>query len=143
MTLQYVLDLEVSMRSNADIGVFLNDTNQKNRERIYNNFCGCFDSYNTFNKTFSSCTENNEAFCVNRKAKSNEVSDCINYYKARIDLDFKFGAPETWLYHEKRFLSEEDQYLMKQARLKELTSGEPSTKTSSSAKGETLKITRI
>lgn len=143
MTLQYVMDLPVSMRSNADIGVFLNDTNQKNRERIFNNFCGCFSDFYTFNRTFSDCTENNEAFCVNRKAKSNAISDCINYYKARNDLDYKFGAPETWKYHDKRFLSEEEDYLLKQARLKQLSSGEGSTKTTTSGKGDTLKINRI
>jgi len=143
MTLQYLMDLPVSMRSNADIGVFLNDTNQKNRERIFNNFCGCFSDFYTFNRTFADCTENNEAFCVNRKAKSNAISDCVNYYKARFNLDFKFGAPETWVYHNRRFLSEEEEYLQKQHKLQAAAGADSSTKTSISVKGDTLKINRI
>lgn len=92
MTAQYILHFDVAMRSSADVGIFLQDGNQSTRKKIWNDFGGCFDKLSEFNKVFEACTGNYEAFCVNRRARSYEISDVIHYYKGSNDLDFMFGT---------------------------------------------------
>lgn len=151
LSLQYIMSLDVAMRSNADLGVFLADSNGKNRERIFANFANCFDELKTFNAVFGTCTENHEAFLIYRKGKSNSVSDSCFYYKADNKLAFEFGSPDVWRFNRRRYLSEEDKFLQQQQRVADLLALQPDTdvssltkkKTSTNKQGELTTITKI
>lgn len=138
MTLQYVYDLNGAMRDSADIAVFMNDGSKKARVRIYESFASCFPKFSVFNAAFSMCTANHEAFVVNRKGNTNDISSCISYYKAKYDLNFKFGSPSLWNYHQKHFMSPEEEFILKQQRSKNTSSVAMSKQI-----GDTIHITRV
>jgi hypothetical protein len=114
MSIQYLNDLQSAMRDSADIAIFLSDSSQKARQRIYEQFCSCFPKFKAFNTAFDMCTADNDSFVVNRKSGSNDISKCISYYKAKYGIKFKFGPASLWNYHNQNFMSETDEYLYKQ-----------------------------
>lgn len=116
ITVQYLIDLSVSMRSNVDFAFFLSENNQKNREKIFLNYCSCFDELKLFNAVFTTCTENRGCFVVNRKSAVGTIEETVSWYKADHTIQFKYGSPELWSFNKRRYLSDEEKYLMKQQR---------------------------
>lgn len=113
ITLQYLLDLPPAMRSNVDFGFFFRDNIKTNRERLYRQFAGFYPDYRTFEAVFEACTANYECMCVDNTVSSTDHTDIVSYYKAEA-VDFKFGPPSLWKFHDKLFISEEDEYLLRQ-----------------------------
>jgi hypothetical protein len=124
ITVQYLIDLSVSLRSNVDFAFFLAESNQKNRQRIFDNFCTCFDDIKTFNAVFTTCTEDRGVFVVNRKSAVATLEETINWYKADITREFKFGSPESWQFNKRRFISDEEKFLQQQQQKNQLATAQ-------------------
>ncbi|KAG5182910.1 hypothetical protein JKP88DRAFT_157617 [Tribonema minus] len=110
VTLQYLIDLNVAMRSNVDCWFYLKELSHKNQERIYNESCGFLPSFLTFQDLFMASTANYEAFVVNSRCKSNDPQKIVAHYRADANLNFKYGAPALWRYHDEVYESASDKY---------------------------------
>jgi hypothetical protein len=113
ITLQYLIDLCPAMRANCDVGFFLKENIKSNRVRMYTHFAGFYPDYKMFEAVFESCTNNYECFIVDNTVNSTRHEDIVSYYKGG-DADFKFGPPSLWNYHNKVYLSYEDEYVFRQ-----------------------------
>ncbi|KAG5187365.1 hypothetical protein JKP88DRAFT_161720 [Tribonema minus] len=113
VTLQYLVDLAPSLRANVDVALFLKDNIRGNRERVWKHFAGFYENFHVFEAVFESCTANFECFCVDNTLSSTRHEDIVSYYKAS-DRDFRFGHPSLWKFHDRVYLSEEDEFLMRQ-----------------------------
>ncbi|KAG5191288.1 hypothetical protein JKP88DRAFT_259596 [Tribonema minus] len=113
VTLQYLVDFAPSLRANVDVALFLKDNIKGNRERIWKHFCGMFSDYKVFEAVFESCTANFECLCVDNTISSTDNEDIVSYYKAG-EHEFKFGNRSLWRFHDKVYLSEEDEFVMRQ-----------------------------
>jgi hypothetical protein len=108
ITMQYVLDLPPELRSNVDYVFILRNNMMGDREKIYKNFAGFIPSFTIFNKIMNKCTQGYEALVVDNTSRSNDISDCLFWYEAKIRDDFRVGKDSMWLYHYKMKKYNED-----------------------------------
>lgn len=94
---QYCMDLPPSTRSNIDIVIMARDNILSNKKRLYEQFCGFFQSQADFNKTFAATTNNFEVMVVdNKTTQTNDLGDCVKWYKAQLDLP-PFTLGRDWV----------------------------------------------
>ena len=95
---QYLMDIEPSMRSQVDYVFALRETIQSNKMKLWKFFFGIFPNFNDFSKTMDACTKDYSAIvldCTN--SKNTEIEDCIFWYKASLNVPpFKIGKPVFW-----------------------------------------------
>lgn len=109
MTMQYVLDLPPELRSNVDYVFILRNNMVADRERIWKHFCGFIPNFNLFQQIMSKCTQGYECLVVDNTSRSNEIDECIYWYKAEVRENFRIGKPQMWFYHYKmKKINEED-----------------------------------
>ena len=101
VTMQYVLDLPPELRSNVDYIFILRNNMVADREKIWKHFCGFIPTFAAFSQIMNKCTQGYECLVVNNTARSNEIDDCIFWYKAEIRDDFRVGKSKMWYYHYK------------------------------------------
>jgi hypothetical protein len=114
MSVQYIVDVDPSIRTNLDVAFFFKDSTKSNKEKIQQHFCGYFETFKTFCKVFDSLTENYEAFVVNNKSQITSAEENVFYYRADASLNFRFGSPDIWNFNRRRFVSDEEKFLKKQ-----------------------------
>jgi hypothetical protein len=54
----------------------------------------------------NACTEGYDALVLDNTSRSNKIEDCVFWYKAKPDRQFKIGDPSIWKFNTK-YLSEE------------------------------------
>lgn len=90
---QYVMSLDIACRSNVDILVCLRESVPRNRQKIHDNFFGCFARKQDFYNVLDQCTQNYEALILDNTEPNLEVEKCVMWYKAELSLpDFMFGS---------------------------------------------------
>jgi len=106
LSLQYSIDIKPALRSCIDGTFILRETNEKFRKNLYENYASVIPTYHEFKQLMDQMTGNYTSLFINNRSLSNNVEDCVFYYKAdlsRIDPNFKFGAPEYHQYAESRY----------------------------------------
>ena len=92
VTAQYLMDLSPSIRSNTDICLSLAENVHANKEKLHKVFFGFFESYRDFNSVFTACTQNYEALVMDLTKHSNNIEDCVFWYKAPMPVPpFRIG----------------------------------------------------
>lgn len=111
LSAQYVMDLPPDLRTQVDYVFALRENVVANREKLFKQFFGFFNSFADFAKTMDSCTENFECMvCDNKTAKGNSIDDSVRWYKASLDLPrFKVGKPFLWGMHRKYYKKQQFQ----------------------------------
>lgn len=100
VTSQYVADVPPDIRTNCDYVFVTRENIQQNRERLWRMYFGIFPTREMFDAVLTSCTEDYACLVLDNTAvKSNRIEDCVFWYRARPDRDFKMGGPLTWHYH--------------------------------------------
>jgi hypothetical protein len=106
LSLQYSLDIPPEIRVCID-GVFiLREANPGMRKKLYENYGSCVDSLADWNDLMDQLTDDYCAIFINNRTNSNNMEDCIFYYKADpkvIPRDWKIGCKEYWDFHYERF----------------------------------------
>lgn len=96
ITCQYLMDMGPDLRNQIDYVFILKDNIRNNRAKMYEYFAGMFPSFVAFQKTFVECTNDREALVLHNSSLSNNVSDCVFFYKARPNRKYKLGSPKYW-----------------------------------------------
>ena len=90
---QYVVSLTPELRTNVDVIFSMRETVLANRLKLYQMFFGVFGSLEDFCAVFERCTQNYECICLDNTLQSTSVTDCVFWYKARVDLPpFRLGS---------------------------------------------------
>jgi len=95
MALQYAIDMPVSFRANCDCCITMRETIYSNRERLYKQYFGQFNSMKSFGMAMDACTANYSALvsCTNLHNNSNELTDSVFWYKAKLSHEpFVLGS---------------------------------------------------
>jgi Poxvirus A32 protein len=101
---QYVMDLPIPLRSNVDLVFCMRENNLSNVERLYKSFFGVFPTKQLFIQVFNKTTENYGAIVIDTLSHSNNVEDCVFWYKAPQPCpEFKIGSKEFWEFHEQHY----------------------------------------
>lgn len=105
LSLQYALDLRATLRNSID-GVFiLREPSPKIRRKLWENYAGIIPDFKMFCDMMDQLTTDHTAIYIHNRSTSNNIEDCVYYYRADIKkLDsFKFGCPEFWKCHHERY----------------------------------------
>ena len=113
-TLQYVMDLDTSFRTNIDVCICLREQITANRERLWKYFYGQFPTQKAFNLAMDACTERYGAIVTaNNLTQSNAITDSVFWIRAPAELrKVKLGDPRIWEMDENAYQDrelEEDQ----------------------------------
>lgn len=100
---QFLVDIPPDIRTNIDLIFALRENIRANQERLYKFFFGIFSDFYTFTQALISCTNNFECLVCDNTARSNDISECIYWYKAPLHPPFRFGHPEFWKLAEKHY----------------------------------------
>lgn len=85
ITLQYVLGLPPSFRTQFDYVFIYREPIISNRKRIFDNFCGMFPSFDVFCQVMDQVTEDYHCLVIDRTSKSNRLEDQVFWYKTDLD----------------------------------------------------------
>ena len=96
ITMQYPLGIPPTLRTNIDYVFILRENYIANRRRIYDNYAGMFQTFESFCQVMDQCTENYECLVINNNVKSNKLQDQVFWYKAENHNDFRLGSKEFW-----------------------------------------------
>ena len=102
MSLQYCMDLPVALRSQIDVVIACREQILANKARLHQQFFGQFSSLQEFSRVMDRCTANYEVLVLQNNVSSNDIHDCVFWYKARhLDLpSFRIGEQAMWPLHE-------------------------------------------
>lgn len=109
ISIQYLMDLNVSCRSNIDYCFLMSDNNADNHKRIHTAFASGYN-FRTFQAVFAACTRDHESFVLPAKSCGPRPEDSSFFYKADINLNFKFGSSELWQFNDQKYFSPIDQF---------------------------------
>jgi hypothetical protein len=107
LSLQYSLDVSPAIRSSIDWTFIFRTPNMTNRKNIYDNYISVIPDFTMFCKLMDELTEDYQCIVVDNTSKSNNIEDCVFYYKAEPCKDLKFGCPAIWQYHDERYAKNE------------------------------------
>ena len=113
MAAQHLMQMTPELRSNCDFVVCFKESNNSVKKNLYSNFFGVFEKPMHFMNAFEACTKNYGCMVLNNMIQTGNVDDIINWYKATPGRKFKLGSKEFWNYHEERYISVEDRYLLR------------------------------
>lgn len=98
--MQYALLIGPALRSNVDYVFLFRETLLSNQERLFKQFGGLFKSFAMFQEVLNACTENYECLVLDQtQCTSNNIEDCVFWYKADIPPPFRAGNATYWQYH--------------------------------------------
>jgi hypothetical protein len=109
--MQYVMDMGPDLRSQVDYVFALRENIISNKQKLWKYFFGMFETYNDFSKVMDKCTENFSALVLDNTAKSNNMEDCIFWYRADLNIGpYKMGKPKFWKLATRCNKTEEEKY---------------------------------
>ena len=107
-SLQYMMGIPPDLRTNIDFVFCLRENIVANQKRLYDNFFGCFKKFSHFQEAFNACTENYECLVLDNTSKSTKVENCVFYYKATPDREYKLGSRDLWAYLNSRYKEDDE-----------------------------------
>jgi hypothetical protein len=104
MSVQYIMDLSVTLRTNIDFVFAMKENNIQNIERLYNSFFGIFSSKQLFIQAFNQITENYGCIVLDNLSRSNNITETVYWYRSPYPhIEFKVGNKKIWKLHNKYY----------------------------------------
>jgi hypothetical protein len=106
---QYMMDVDVSLRSNVDYVFTMRENVLTNRQKLYKYYFGQFPRFDDFDKVMSACTQDYKSLVLDGTVSTNaSPTDSVLWYRASTDVPpFKLCKPIFWKWSRKYGLSEE------------------------------------
>jgi hypothetical protein len=96
LTMQFPLGIPPALRCNVDYVFLLKDNIKKNKERLYEHWAGVIPTYQLFEQIFDQVTENYGVMVIDNRSCSNKIEDCVFWYKADVNKEFRMCDEELW-----------------------------------------------
>jgi len=95
---QYMMDIDVSLRTNIDYVFTMRENILTNRQKLYKYYFGQFPKFDDFDKVMSACTQDYRALVLDGTVSVNsDPTDSVLWYKAATEIpDFKLCRPVYW-----------------------------------------------
>lgn len=107
--MNYYYTLSLPGRTQVDYVFALRENIISNLSKLWKFFFGMFTNFDDFVTTFKALTENNSCIVIDNTVKSNQIADCVFWYKAKLDLpEFKIGRSRYWSMSKKVYRTEEE-----------------------------------
>lgn len=96
ITMQYSLGLPPQLRTNVDYAFIFRETNMGNRKRLYENYAGCFPTFEIFCQVLDKCTEGHDFLVVDNTCTSNKLEEQVFWCRAASPKQFRMCSPKLW-----------------------------------------------
>ena len=96
VTLQYPLGMPPMLRGNIDYVFILRENILANRERIYKSYASVFPTFDIFQQVLNKVTTNYGCLVIDNTVNSNNIYDCVYWYKADMHGSFKMCCESVW-----------------------------------------------
>lgn len=107
LSLQYPADILPTLRTCIDYTFIFRENTNTTRKKIYENYASVIPSFSLFCAIMDEITNDYTALVINNLSTSNDLQDCIFWFKAPpYPEDFKFGSVDFWNHHYVRFNEE-------------------------------------
>lgn len=104
LSLQYCLDIKPVIRTNIDGTFILRETNLRNRRALWENYAGVIPDFSQFCEIMDQLTNDYTALYIHNATTSNNLEDCLFWYRARpVPDNFRFGSEDYWRFHLARY----------------------------------------
>jgi len=103
LALQYGMDIKPNIRSNIDYIFIFREPNENNRKNLFKNYAGIVGSYPDFCDLMDIICQDYTALVIDNRVQSNNLEDCVFYYKAKIHEKVEFGCLEYKQWAEARY----------------------------------------
>ena len=105
---QYLMDVEVSLRTNIDYVFSMRENILLNRQKMYKNYYGQFKSFSDFGKVMTASTQDYRTLVLDgTKSTSSNPTDSVMWYKASTDVPgFRLCKRMYWKWSQKYGLSD-------------------------------------
>jgi hypothetical protein len=101
--LQYAIDVPPAIRDSVSFVVIGRNPEENQRKKIYNNFGGICGSYERFCNILDQVTGDYTFLIINRRSQSNDIKDCVTWYRTKKMKDWKFGCKEYQAWNSARY----------------------------------------
>lgn len=101
LTTQYALMVPPAVRANCDYVFVLAETSVIVRKKIYQQFFGVIGSFAEFEEYFKVATQNHSSLVLDATRGSNEIGDCVFWYKASVDIPENFTVGRSCFFSAK------------------------------------------
>lgn len=94
---QYMMDVDVSLRSNVDYVLTLRENVLTNRNKLHKYFFGQYGKFDEFDRVFTTCTQNYGCLVLDGTVSSTNATDCVMWYRASLNVeDFQLCKRIYW-----------------------------------------------
>lgn len=91
---QYLMDLDIALRSQIDFIIILKEQMQSIKKRLWEQFFGCFKQFKDFDSVLDEMTKDHGCLILDNTKPNPKPQDCCYWYKANMDLPpFRLGKP--------------------------------------------------
>ena len=91
---QYAIDMPPDVRKATSYVAIFREPEEIERKKLYANFGGLAGSYNNFCDLMDQLTGDYTCLVFKKRSQSNEIEDCIFWYKTSVLKPWKFGCKE-------------------------------------------------
>lgn len=101
-SMQYLMDLLPSLRSNVDYVICCAENIHSNKKKLWQAFFGIFKTYAEFDSVFTACTRDYSCIVLDQTQPSASVLNSIYYFRADLKAEaapFRLCKPVFWKLH--------------------------------------------
>jgi hypothetical protein len=91
---QYAIDMPPDIRKATSYVAIFREPEEKERKKLYENFGAISGSYDKFCDLMDQITGDYTCLIFKKRSQSNEIEDCIFYYRTVVLPDWHFGCKE-------------------------------------------------
>ena len=98
-SMQYLMDIDPSLRSNVDYVIATAENIHANKQRLWKCFFGIFKTYSEFDQVFSQVTRDYACIVLDQTQPSASIENSVFWYKADLTetaAPFKLGRSVYW-----------------------------------------------
>lgn len=100
---QYAIDMPPDVRKATSYVAIFREPEEIERKKLHNNFGGMAGSYDNFCKLMDELTGDYTCIIFKKRSQSNNIEECVFYYKTKVLDDWKFGCKEYRQWGEDRY----------------------------------------
>lgn len=106
---QYMMDIDVSLRTNIDYIFTLRETILMNRQKLYKYYFGQFRRFDDFDRVMTACTQDYKCLVLDGTVSSTAATDSVMWYKSSTAVpEFRLCRPVYWKLSKRYSLSDEE-----------------------------------
>lgn len=106
---QYMMDIDVALRTNIDYIFTLRETILTNRQKLFKYYFGQYSRFEEFDRVMSACTQDYKCLVLDGTVSSNNATDSVMWYKASTDVpSFSLCRPVFWKLSSRLAMSREE-----------------------------------